>query len=105
MLQPENARGRLTTRRRSKVGKDTYVYLELLVEAIVHNQAVGHAYAVRLHGMASDVGIVAHIRVVEVRDLLRLRAAVDVEVVERRSTGAHHGCGWLELREGVEQAE
>lgn len=53
----------------------------------------------RLHGMAGDIRIVAHIGVVEVRDLLRLRAAVEVEVVERRSTGAHHCDGWQELRE------
>lgn len=30
---------------------------------------MGHAYAVRLHGMPRDVGIVAHVRVVEVGDL------------------------------------
>lgn len=32
-----------------------------LVEAIVYNQAVCHAYAMRLHGVIRDVGIVAHV--------------------------------------------
>lgn len=39
----------------------TYVDLHLGVQAIIHNQAVGHSYAVRLHGMAGDICVVADI--------------------------------------------
>jgi hypothetical protein len=39
----------------------TYVNLHLGVQAIIHDQAVGHPYAVRLHGMPRNVGIVADV--------------------------------------------
>lgn len=48
----------------------TYIYLHLLVRPIVHDQAVGQPYAMRLHGMAGDICIVSDIRIIEVRDLL-----------------------------------
>ena len=47
------------------------VDLHLLVDAIVHDETVGQSYAMRLHGMASDVGEVANVRVVEVGNLFR----------------------------------
>jgi len=46
----------------------TYIYFHLLVKTIIHDQAVGHPYPVRFHRMASHIGIIAHIRVVEVGD-------------------------------------
>lgn len=49
---------------------ESHVYLHLLVQSIVHNQAVRHAYPVRLHRVTRYVGIVSNIRVVEVSDLL-----------------------------------
>ena len=42
------------------VGK-TYIYLHLLIQLIVHDEAVSHSYSVRLHRMSGDVGIIAHI--------------------------------------------
>jgi hypothetical protein len=48
-----------------------YVDFHLGVEAVVHDQAMRHPYAMGLHGMASYVGIVAHVGVVEVGHLLR----------------------------------
>lgn len=38
---------------------EAYVDFHLLVEAIVHDETVGHAYPVRLHGMARNVGVVS----------------------------------------------
>lgn len=49
---------------------ETHIDFHLLVKAIIHDQAVGHTYAMRLHRMTGDVGIVAHIGVVEVGNLL-----------------------------------
>ncbi len=43
--------------------------LHLLVEAVVQDQRVGHAQAVRLHRMAGSVVEVSHIRIVEVNNL------------------------------------
>lgn len=51
-------------------GRNTHIDLHLLVEAIVHDQAVGHAYTVWLHRVTGDVGIVTHVGVVEVSHLL-----------------------------------
>lgn len=61
----------------------TYVYLHLRISAIVHDQAVRQSYAVRLHGMASDICVVSDIRIVEVRDSLLATWAVCPWRVER----------------------
>jgi len=50
--------------------RKTHVDLHLLVQAIVHDQAVGHSNAVWLHGMSRDIGVVSDIRVIEVSDFL-----------------------------------
>lgn len=47
----------------------TYIYLHLLVQAIVHDEAVCHAYPMGFHGMPRDIGIIAHIGVIEVGHL------------------------------------
>ncbi len=52
--------------RRRDVGPED---LHLLVEAVVQDQRVGHAQAVRLHRMAGSVMEVSHIRIVEVNNL------------------------------------
>lgn len=81
----------------------THVNLHLRIQAIVHNQAVGHSYAMRLHGMAGNICIVANIRIVEVGDLLGLRAS-PIEGVGRscrRGIGVIHGgrtSGWATPR-------
>lgn len=72
----------------------THVDFHLGVQSIIHDQAVGHAYAVRLHGMAGHIGVVADIRVVEVRDFLWLRRGAAEDAVGP-SAGRHvfHGAG------------
>ena len=45
------------------------VYLEFLVEAVVHDERMRHSDAVWLHWVAGVVGIIAHVRVVEVGHL------------------------------------
>lgn len=65
----------------------THVDLHFLVEAIVHDQAVGHTYAMRLHGVARDVGVVAHIGVVEVGDLLVVGTNAIGERLSRHGAG------------------
>lgn len=44
----------------------SYIYFHLLVQPIIHDEAVRHPYPMGFHGMPRDVGIVAHIGVVEV---------------------------------------
>lgn len=44
----------------------TYIYLHLLIDAVVHNQAVRQPDSMRLHWMASHIGIITNIGVVEV---------------------------------------
>lgn len=44
----------------------TYINFHFLVKAIVHDQTMGHTNPVGLHWMPSDVGIVAHVRVVKI---------------------------------------
>ena len=68
----------------------TYIYLHLLVGPIVHNQAVGQPYAMRLHGMACDICIVSDIRIVEVRDLLLRTPSIGGGRVDW-SEARHHG--------------
>jgi hypothetical protein len=71
------------------------VYLHLLVHAVIHDQAMGETYSVRLHGMASDVGEVANIGIVEVGDLLGTRCAegdaIAIGNIDRG--GMRHGSG------------
>lgn len=49
--------------------RTTHVDFHFLVKAIVHDQAMGHPYTVRLHGMSRHIGIVSHVGIVEVGDL------------------------------------
>jgi len=78
-----------------------YVNLHLGVQAIVHDQAMRHAYAVGLHGMSCYIGIVADVGVVEVGDLFWLRrdAVVQRSGARRgRHVGGSHifvGCAQL----------
>ena len=39
----------------------TYIDFHLLVQAIIHNQTVGHPNPVRLHRMPRDIGIITHV--------------------------------------------
>lgn len=66
----------------------TYIYLHVLVQPIIHDQAMCHSNAVRLHGMAGDIGVVAHVGVVEVRRGFRA-VAIEDRLVEGRKGG--HG--------------
>lgn len=60
-----------------------YVDFHLLVDPIVHDQAVRQPNAMGLHRMTSNVGIVSHIGVVEVSNSL-LTAAVQHRSVDGR---------------------
>lgn len=57
----------------------THINLEEFINVVVHNQAVGQSNAMRLHGMASHVCIIANIGVVKVCDLLLVRIELLVE--------------------------
>lgn len=46
---------------RQEESQGAYVDLHLLINAIVHDQTVCQAYAMRLHRMASDVGVISDI--------------------------------------------
>ena len=48
----------------------TNINLHLLVEAIVHDQAMGHPDPMGLHRMTRDIGVVTNIGVVEIGDFL-----------------------------------
>ena len=63
--------------------ESTYIYFHMLVQTIVHDQAVGHSNAVRFHGVAGNIGIIAHIRIVEIGSGFRA-VSVQHRLVERR---------------------
>jgi len=65
------------------------VDFHVLISAIVHDQAVGQPDSVRLHGMASDVGVVSNIGVVEVCNPLLVVSALEVRRIEGRERGSH----------------
>lgn len=70
----------------------THIDFHLLVEAVVHDQTVGHPYAMRLHGMAGIVGVVSDIRVIKVCDLFVL-ATIGAWRVEGRIAHTARGHG------------
>lgn len=55
------------------------VDFEVFVDIVVHHQAVGKSNPVRLHRVASNIGIVANVRVVEISHLLLRRVKLRVE--------------------------
>lgn len=70
----------------------THVDLHFLVAAIVHNQAMRDPDAVRLHGMAGNVCVIAHIGIVEVGYFLGLVGAIrEFVLIQRRSEVVRHG--------------
>lgn len=78
-------------------GRFCAIDLHLLVDAIVHDQAVGQAYTVRLHGVASNIGEVPDVRVIEVGHLLGRRGAQgDAIGVEVHGRGVRHAVGCYE---------
>lgn len=66
----------------------TYINLHFLIHAIVHDQAMRQAYAMRLHRMARDIGVVANIRVVEIGHPVLLAGIVEHERI-KRGKGSH----------------
>lgn len=68
----------------------THVNLHLLVQAIVHDQTVGHPYTMRLHRMTRNVGIVSHVRIIKVGNLaVAIIDPVGVNGVQRRCYARH----------------
>ena len=55
---------------------DTYVYLHLLVEAIIQHKIVCHAYSVRLHGVSMAVEEVPHSGCSHIREKQRVKHTV-----------------------------
>jgi hypothetical protein len=58
------------------VGELPYINLHLLVDTVIHDQAMGQPDAMRLHWVASDVCIISNVGVVEVRNSLLAAWAV-----------------------------
>jgi hypothetical protein len=77
-----------------------YVNFHLFVQAVVHNKTVGHSDTVRLHGMASIVGVVSDIRVVEVGDFLWLSTIGGARRVQRRTILGRVGHGSGSILDG-----
>jgi len=77
-------------------GLHTYIYFHLLVQTVVHYQAVSDSYSVRFHGMSSDVCIIAHVRIVEVRDLFGFRDTVRILRIERCAEIGRHDWGYAD---------
>ena len=71
----------------------TYIYFQILVKLIVHNECMCKPYPVRLHGMASRVGIVANILVVTVGYRLLLAFCADQWAIDRRKAICHDEAG------------
>jgi hypothetical protein len=69
----------------------TYIDFHLLVAAVVHNQAVGNPNSMGFHGMAGDVGVIAHIGIVEVCDPLGSRGAGAIRAVVQGLANLGHG--------------
>ena len=68
------------------------VDFQVLVETVVHDQRVGHANTVRLHGVSSVVGVVSDVTIVEIGHLLRLRGSgvnADTRCIQRRERVRH----------------
>jgi hypothetical protein len=67
----------------------TYINLHLLVDPIVHDQAMRQPNSMRLHGMSSNISVVSDIRVVEVRDSLLSTWAVRWRFIDWCRKGGH----------------
>lgn len=57
-------------------GIQTHVNFHFLVQAIIHHQAVSHPNPMGLHGVASNIGIVADIGIVKICNALLLGAVI-----------------------------
>lgn len=66
--------------------RSTYIDFHLGIYSIVHNQAVRQPDSVRLHRMASNVGIIPDIRVVEVGNPL-----LATGIIHRRRINGREG--------------
>jgi len=69
----------------------THINFHLLVDPIVHDQAMRQPNPMRFHGMPSDIRIVSNIRVVEVCHPLLGARAVRWRLVNWSSEGSHFG--------------
>lgn len=74
-------------RSRGSSKRPTYVYFHLLINSIVHNQAVRQPNSVRLHGMARNIGIIPDIGIVEVGNPFLGTGAIQRRRVNGRERG------------------
>lgn len=85
--------------------KWAYIDLEILVDIVVHHQAVCQSNPVGLHRMASNICIVANIRVIEVGNLLLGGGKLCIERTITADAGrVHIHVGDGEVRRVVEDA-
>ena len=73
----------------------TYINLHLLVDTVVHDQAMRQPNSMRLHRMPSDIRIISDIRIVEVSDSLLGTWAIRRRRVYGRQGVCHFD--WLEV--------
>ena len=73
--------------RRLEDFNDTYINFHVLIETIIHDKAVRHSYTVRFHGVTSNIGIIAHIGIVEVG--CRFGSIATQERLVKRREGSH----------------
>jgi len=83
----------------------TYIYFHLLIQTVVHYQAVSDSYSVRFHGMPSDVCIIAHVRIVEVRDFFGFRGTVRILRIERCTEIGRHDWGCVDQAKEASRLE
>jgi hypothetical protein len=69
----------------------TYINLHLLVDSIVHDQAMRQPNSMRLHGMSSNISIVSDVGVVEVCNPFLRGWAIRWRLIDRRCEGGHFG--------------
>ena len=73
----------------SRIGREAYIDLHVLIESVIHDQTMCHSDTVRFHRMAGNIGVVTYIRVVKVRCGFGT-IAVEYRLIERRK-GSHIG--------------
>ena len=69
--------GALKGSTRTNTSQFTYIYFHILVQAIIHDETMSEPDSMRLHWMASGIGIVSNVRVIEVGNTLLVAASMN----------------------------
>jgi hypothetical protein len=78
-------------RREEVLQLPTHINLHLLVDAIVHDQAMRQPNSMRFHGMPGDISIISNIGIVEVCNPLLGAWAVRWRLIDGGCKGCHFG--------------